>query len=397
MRNGLVLVLVHELFFLCAHNAFSAPIVTENKIFSQGIQEPVFNRGSSENTKRTIEGSLLWSKSYVGLDQDQDWSPYDALLIELRNSGTETLSLSLEISDSQSHDYWTRSNQNFALPPGTTEFRFSTRPKAGESLRPGRDLDFHKIRSFVLAREASAEGAPIEIVAVRLVKEVSARERGVYAFDFGPEGSTPFPGIVPVTPSQLYSDERGFGFVEPKFWNPYRESCSVRGPDSLYQDCIMIYQGSFRMVLPNGRYRVFMNIDHPGGFWGEYPLFRRRRVKAQGKWVVDEKSDAQQALKKYFQFEKNDDFEGMDVFETYVSKLFQEKTFDVVVENGTLDLGFENSGCPKAPCFGLALSALVVFPLENSKRGVRHPFLPNPRPGQRLDVEVLGRSCAAAL
>ena len=44
--------------------------------------------------------------------------------------------------------------------------------------------------------------------------------------------------------------------------------------------------------MPNGKYRVFVNIDSPSGFWGEYQVYRKRAILAQGKPVVADTMDS---------------------------------------------------------------------------------------------------------
>ena len=315
---------------------------------------------------------LRWRNAYIGILKKQDWTPSDVLVVVLKNPGKKVLSLQLEIRDEVSQDYWSRSNQSFALGPGRREFRFSSRPRAGEALRPGRNLDFKKIRSLIFARDPSAEGELIEVESVKLISEASAKPEGVYAFNFGSEATPSFPGMTVVHGSTLFDSKVGYGFVSPKIWNPYRESCALRGPDSLYQNCLMIFGGVFKVRLPNGRYHVFMNIDHPGGFWGEFPIFKHRVVRAQHQLVVDEKMDPSSALKSFFQFQEQSDFEGMDTFETYVAKIFREKTFEVTVKNGILDLEFENQGCGQIPCFGMALSTVVIYPVRKKSTGLSY-------------------------
>ena len=60
----------------------------------------------------------------------------------------------------------------------------------------------------------------------------------------------------------------------------------VLQPDPLYQDFICIESGGLAVDVPNGKYRVFVNIDNPSGFWGEYQVYRKRAILAKGKPVV---------------------------------------------------------------------------------------------------------------
>ena len=50
-------------------------------------------------------------------------------------------------------------------------------------------------------------------------------------------------------------------------------------------------RAAWRVDVPNGRYRVFVNIDSPSGFWGEYQTFRERTIVAEGRPVVRETMD----------------------------------------------------------------------------------------------------------
>ena len=52
--------------------------------------------------------------------------------------------------------------------------------------------------------------------------------------------------------------------------------------------------------MPNGRYHVFVNIDNPSGFWGEYQTYQHRAILAQGKPVVEESMTFESLKKKYF-------------------------------------------------------------------------------------------------
>ncbi|MFI5349314.1 MAG: hypothetical protein ACHQ2Z_07205, partial [Elusimicrobiota bacterium] len=126
-----------------------------------------------------------------------------------------------------------------------------------------------------------------------------------------------------------------------------------------------IASAKLRVDLKPGNYRVWMIIDHPGGFWGEYPYYHRRTVRAQGKLALDERMTPEAAKADYFRWQDAEDRESDDLFDRYWSQILKEKTFDARVEDGHLDLDFENEGCPdRLPCFGLALSALVIFPIN---------------------------------
>jgi len=95
-------------------------------------------------------------------------------------------------------------------------------------------------------------------------------------------------------------------------------------PDPLYQRFMCIESGGLAVDVPNGNYRVFVNIDSPGGFWGENQTYRERSILAQGKKVVSEKLDFATFRQKYFHFWDTEDLPTDNVFEKYGSAHFKD-------------------------------------------------------------------------
>ena len=165
---------------------------------------------------------------------------------------------------------------------------------------------------------------------------------------------------------------RKWGWLEHKFWAPYLQVNRVVAPDRLTSSNLTIESAKLRVDLKPGSYRVWMIIDHPGGYWGEYPYYHRRTVKAQGKLEIDERMTPEEAKADYFRWQDAEDRESDDLFDRYWSKIVKEKSFDTRVDGGHLDLEFENEGCPdRLPCFGLALSALAVIPIDTDEEKAR--------------------------
>jgi hypothetical protein len=315
-------------------------------------------------------GPTEWSESYYTWTPPRDWSDSESVSLDLENVSTESFQLSVEIRDSQSRDYWSRSNLSFNLRPGRQKISFPTRLYAGESLRPGRALDSRNIVSVILARGDAQEGRLIRLHALGLEAGLKLSKRGIQAFDFGPVGSSVMPGFGDVSAEHLYTPQRGYGWVGAKFWSPYARACWVSGPDSLSEDCLMPYAGDFRLDLPAGVYEVALGVDHPGPFWGEFPSWERRRVLVNGKAVLDEGDDAAQSLKRYFKSEQLLPRNADELAQHFGPGRVPLRRFDVNHPGGPLLINFENKGCPDRPCFGLAVSALLVAP-----QGKLSPFL----------------------
>ncbi|MGA2033717.1 MAG: hypothetical protein ABSG68_15800 [Thermoguttaceae bacterium] len=306
--------------------------------------------------------ALRIDKSYAVMSRPQNWLGYDFLKADLYTDAKDPLPLGVEIRDVGTRDYWTRVNYSTVVPPGRSTLILPLKQLyVGEKSRPGRMLNLGGITTFVLALD-DKPAAPLYVDNLRLERDDSPGQvafDGLYAFDFGTSTSPVMEGFRPITAGTLYSKGRGYGLKDAKIWRSF----DALQPDPLYQDFICIESGGLAVDVPNGRYRVWVNIDSPSGFWGEYQTYRKRAILAQGKPVLTETMDFDAFKKKYFRFWNVEDLPTDNTFDKYQKPYFQEKTFDVDVRNGQLDLGFqgENWAC--------SVSAVVIFPVEKAAQG----------------------------
>ena len=77
----------------------------------------------------------------------------------------------------------------------------------------------------------------------------------LHGFDFGPSKEPTWPGFVPVTPGDAYSQQTGFGWDKPA---GHFYSKDYERYDPLTLDCCRPQQGdaTFSRDLPNGHYLV---------------------------------------------------------------------------------------------------------------------------------------------
>ncbi len=265
---------------------------------------PVVKRITSFEDKNPFEGgaivtvhategahALRIDRSYAMMDQAQDWTGYDYLKADLYTEANEPLQLYVEIRDTSTRDYWTRVNYSTVVPHGQSTLVLPIKQLyVGEKSRPGRMLLLNAINRFVLSL-AEHPGAPLFVDNLRLERDDSAAQvqfEGLQAFDFGTGTSPVMEGFTAVTPGTLYSKGRGYGLKDARVWRAQ----DVLQPDPLYQDFICIESGGFAVDLPNGRYRVFLNLDNPSGFWGEYQFYRERVLRrkenksAKTRWIL---------------------------------------------------------------------------------------------------------------
>jgi hypothetical protein len=299
---------------------------------------------------------------YAVMRAAQNWEGYDYLKVDTYVEGARPLQVMVEIHDTATDGYWTRVNYGTVAPPGASTLILPLRQLfVGEKSRPGRFLILGGITRLVFA---VGEGGALFLDNLRLERDTSARSAffdGLYAFDFGSGTSPVMDGFTPVTQGVTYSRGRGYGLKDAKVWRAY----DVLQPDPLYRDFLCIESGGFAVDVPNGKYRVLVNIDSPAGFWGEYQYYRERSILAQGKTVLTERMDFNALQKKYFHFWDTEDLPSQNTFDKYPPVHFQEKVFDVEVKNGQLFIEFEGAN------FACSVSALILFPVAKAAEGAR--------------------------
>ncbi len=357
-------------------NAAQAPAVRLLEGFEHG--QGSFDSSDAASVSITPEhategkSALRVAKGYVSWRGAQNWSGYDFLEADVFNASDDPAQIYVEIHDKATTDYWTRVNYTTVVPPGASRLLVPTDIYVGEKSRPGHALDLANITRLVLSVQDSK--APIFFDNLRLERDLSdsIKVPGLRAFSFGPGTSPPLSGFTSVTPGTNYSPERGFGFQKARLWKAF----DVLQPDPLYARSICIEGGGFTVDVPDGRYHVFLNIDSPGGFWGENQIYRERSIKANGTPVLDEKMDMEAFKKRYFRFSDVEDRLSENTFDKYLSAIFHEKEFDVDVQGGKLNLEF--NGQNRA----ITLSALVIYPAAQAEAGRK--YLANLRERRRF-------------
>jgi hypothetical protein len=343
-----------------AKKAPAGPDVKPITSFEQGSP---FERGTVVAAHAT-DGTkaLRIDKSYVIMQAPQNWDGYDYLKVDTFVDQAEPLRVWVEIHDTATDGYWTRVNYETIAPPGASTLVLPLHQLfVGEKSRPGRPLLLGGITRLVFG---IGDGGPLFLDNLRLERDTDARKvffDGLHAFDFGTGNSPVMDGFTPITPATLYSKGRGYGLKDAKIWRAF----DVLQPDPLYQDFLCIESGGLAVDVPNGKYRVFLNIDNPSGFWGEYQIYHERTVLAQGKTVVSERMDLKAFLKKYFRFWDTEDLPSENTFDKYQRAYFSEKVFDVEVKNGQIYLEFEGAN------WAMSVSAAIIFPVEKAAQGAR--------------------------
>lgn len=320
--------------------------------------------GGTVVTEHATDGrkALRIDKSYVSMGGPQDWSGYDLLKADLYTDAKDPLPLYVEVRDAATRDYWTRVNYQTVVPPGQSTLAIPVKQLyVGEKSRPGRMLLLGQVARLVFNIGNRAQ-APLFLDNVRLERDTSARDvafDGLYAFDLGTSSSPLMDGFTRISPGTLYTKGRGFGLKDARIWRAF----DVLQPDPLYQDFLCIESGGLAVDVPNGRYHVFVNLDNPSGFWGEYQSYTKRTVLAEGKPVAADEMDFDSFREKYFRFWNVEDLPSDNTFDKYQKAYYWEKEFDVDVSDGQLNLEFQGAN------WACSVSAVVIYPVEKAAQG----------------------------
>ena len=306
--------------------------------------------------------ALRIDRGFVALDGAQSWAGYDYLKADVYTDARAPLELYVEVRDRQTTDYWTRVNYTTVVPPGASTLIVPTALYVGEKSRPGRPLQLEGITRLVFSVGDKPE-APLFVDNIRLEHDTETAKRqfdGLWAFDVGPAGSPVMEGFIPLGPGKTYSKGRGYGWKDVRIWRGF----DALQPDPLYRDFLCIEKGGLAIDVPNGKYHVFVNMDSPSGYWGEFQRYRRRALILEGTRHSDTMNMAR-FKKRYFRHWDTDDLPGENTFDKYQLTYFKEKHHEVEVRDGQLNIDFEGE------TWACCVSAIVVYPSGKAAEGKR--------------------------
>ncbi len=320
--------------------------------------------------------ALRIDRSYVSMDAAQDWTGYEYVKADVHTDAEKPLELYFEVRDTATRDYWTRVNYTTIVPPGSSTLIIPTALYVGEKSRPGRPLIQSGVTRMVFSIGDKPQ-APLFVDNVRLERDTATAKmlfEGLWAFDLGPSSAPMMEGFTPLDVSKRYTQGRGYGWKDARFWRTF----DALQPDPLYQDFICVEQGGLAIDVPNGKYHVFVNMDSPSGFWGEYQRYRHRALVLEGEEHVDT-MDLDAFKLRYYRFWDAEDLPTENTFDKYQVPYFQEKQYDVEVSDGQLNVEFEGEN------WGCSVSAIVVYP--DVKRADGERFLDFVRARRRFHFD----------
>ena len=290
-----------------------------------------------------------------------DWDRWNVIKFDAYNPAPTPVRLLLRFRDDTApHGYWSWINHYFSVKPGRSTVEVYVpdlrRGEGGARMLDTRPLNWKRLRWWGI----SAQGGDVELDNLRLERLVVTAPEGVHAFDFGPGGPPVFIGTTGVTPEDVYSDARGFGWTQKRsIWARKR----LAAPDPFVQNWISGNRATFSVKVPNGKVHVWLLWADPG----EWELVQHhpwRHIEAEGRKVLEERMTGEQFLDFYFHFAETEDLPGDDIYERYVAWRYKPATFTVDVADGRLDLTL--NGPDQYAC---TVNGIVVTPESKKAEG----------------------------
>lgn len=342
--------MIPALFFICAFAR--ANVLVDFSTVTHSI--PVV-KSAAGNPAGAIAPGKFYNFDVTKL-RGGDWSGFDQLQLTVTNPTQAPAQFFLTVADANSQDYWTKLNHKTTLAPGPNLLTFSLTQSVGErgSHRHQRGLDLKKLAKFFIHVEGPATRFLVDDI--RLVKKATLNlPKGMTALDFTVDTLSELSPLLPVLQDQTYATNKGFGFLAgAKFW---RSEDAIYAPASL-RGTIGVLAGSFRVDLPNGRYRGEL-IWNRLGYW-DPSFWKRRYVQLNQKPLRLETRLMDAYLKDLLRFQ-DPASESQSLYDALFAKLFAPLEFEVEVTKGHAIFEFE--GDPT----GVSLNRLLLWPEAQEK------------------------------
>ena len=211
-------------------------------------------------------------------------------------------------------------------------------------------------------RTPDSPGATLHFDNFRMERQTVGKNMAKFArcFDFGVEYFT-WPGFT--YGSVNWDEQRGFGFTAGRSLTHGGDLHVIN--DQLTRDGFRA-PASFRLKLPNGRYKV---VTRTGNYWGRRDGDLNLEIKAEGKRVYYRPRMGSREFREFrYAHERTDHGRrNVDLWGTYEDgTYFRDVKFDTEVADGTLDLEFLRPALPA----GVRASGdsvwnyLIVYPAE---------------------------------
>jgi hypothetical protein len=305
--------------------------------------------------------SLFWNKVIP------DWSPYDALVLDVLNPNDFPIEGSVLVADKAWEDkgrsYWNRHNGGTTFAPGKGQWvipvRGLYRGEAGSRNNDIKtDIDPTTIVRLDLNFGSKGQNGRVVIDNLRFIKMDKAQ--GVWAYDFGPPSQPVMMGWTPVTFSTAYSATQGYGWG-PQGGTPWNGAArDTTFGTMLTQDFCEAGGYNFRVDVPPGLYDVLVVFENCGYWGGEQSRHRSRGILVNDIPVWSEQRPDGPATALY-RFEDVEPV-GADLWDTYMEpEITKPVRFQAQAGNEGITFQFRAD-----VVFGCKVSALALHRADDA-------------------------------
>lgn len=311
-------------------------------------------------------------KNYKHLDnsiiRNKAWSEYDHLNLKVQNPSSKPVEFSIVLKDNRSTNYWSRLNFTTQLSPGINNLKFQLNQLLGErgSVRHQRTLNLKKLDDlfFVLDQDDKSKGKVKDVIIEKIFLSSNGMltpSPGMRSFDFTQVSAEKDHDYTSVTSQDIYNEEKGYGFENPKFWRSHNDKYL---PIST-RHSIGLLKGRFKIKVKPGNYFLHL-VSHRLGFW-DIPFWKRRKISINGKIVeLQTRVTSRDYLKDYFLFESIEPNQLLSPLEQYLGKVLKPKRYFVEASNGFINLDFEGDDS------AISLNTLHVWPQDKHENALAY-------------------------
>lgn len=300
--------------------------------------------------------SLFWNRVI------RDWSPYDALMVDVLNPNDFPMEGNVLVADQAWQDkgrsYWNRHNGTTTFAPGKGQWvipvRGLYRGEAGSRNNDIKtDIDPTSIVRLDLNFGTKGQTGRVIIDNLRFIK--TDKVQGVWAFDFGPPSQPVMLGWQAVSHETGYAPVPGYGWFPPNArpWNGAARDTTFG--TMLTQDFCEAGGYNFRVDVPPGLYNVLVIYENCGYWGGEQSRHRHRGILVNDVPVWSEERPDGPATALY-RFEGVEPV-GVDIWDTYMEpEITKPIRFQAQAGSEGLTLQFRAD-----VVFGSKVSALALY------------------------------------
>jgi len=311
---------------------------------------------------------------------------YDRIEVDVTNPSENQYQIYLVLKDRNSRNYWSQLNFKTHLSPGINYLSFNLNRNVGErgSSKLNRPLDLKEFTGMYLVIDPDLKSKrtneEFKVGKIKLIKNKTfVKPKSLIALDFTSHKSKEIFPVKKVTSQDLYNKRKGLGFINPDFYKIY----DAKSTSLINRYSIGILKGQFRVDIPNGTYKVKLNIDSLG-YW-DIPFWQRRNIQINSKFVyVESRNTASQFIKDYFRFENVEPSLSSSPYDLYLSKIFNPITKTVIVKNGYIIFDFEGDQS------AINLNSMYLWPVSIDKKA--NEYLSNITLKEREEFEWNSRS-----